>query len=426
MKDSEYLNEMKEIRNLSDSTLKRYENDLGHYTNYHKMTLSELLIEADKDEDERIRMRNRKIKQRLLNFQRHLKDTKLQPSTIKTIMGRVKSFYRIYDIELPNIQSPTIPQTESIQDIPTIEHIKLASSTNYLKHKALILFMSSSGTATAETLGLTIKDFIKATDNYHNQTNIIDVLNTLSKRRDIIPVFTLTRQKTNYNYYTFCSPEATESIVNYLKTRENVSNDSKLFDITQVGLVKVFKRINDKYQWGWKTNRRFFHAHALRKFFATELTKTGIDHLIIEWMMGHSIPQTTAAYYLADPNYLKKEYFRVVNKISVIKVEVYDIKSTEFLKIQKELDVKEERIQKLEEKEEKLLKEVKELDRRLISYEYNVPLDENGLLLDENGVPLDENDDPEELGLKKVSEDENYIETEPGKYDYKPPKKQKK
>jgi integrase len=407
MEDREYLKEIQELRNLSDTTLKRYENDLGHYTKYHQMTLNELLIEAEVEEEERVRMRNRRIKRRLLDFQANLKDRNLEPSTIKTIMSHVKSFYRTYEVELPQIKNPTVPITENIHDIPTIKHIKIATSTNNLKHKALILFMSSSGTGTSETLELTIKDFIIATEDYHNESNIYDVLNTLSKKRDIIPVFTLTRHKINYKYYTFCSPEATEAIVNYLKSRKNINNDSKLFDLTQVGLVKVFKRINDKYQWGWKKNRRFFHAHALRKFFATELTKTGIDHLIIEWMMGHSIPQTTASYYLADPNHLKKEYFRVVNKITVSKIEVYDIKSVEFLKIEKELESNKKEYEQIIQKLKKdFKKEIGDLKRDLLYSEY--------------GTQLNENDDPDDIGLTKVSEDENYIEIKPGVYEQKP------
>lgn len=143
MKDEEYIHEIQQLRNIKDISTKKYEEDLRFYKEYTGMTIEELLNEADNEEDQRIRMRKRKIKQHLLGFQQHQIDLNLQPSTIQTRMSRIKAFYRTYDIEVPQIKPPKIEKTETINDIPTIEHIRKAASTNNLKHRAIILFMVS-------------------------------------------------------------------------------------------------------------------------------------------------------------------------------------------------------------------------------------------------------------------------------------------
>ena len=334
MNDEEYLKELQQLRNLSDSTLNRYKIDLKHYTKYTGMSLEELLEEADDEEEQRIRMRKRKIKTHMLGLQQQLLTYNFEPSTIKTIFSRIKAFYRTYDIEIPQIRTVGKESTETLEDIPTLEHIRVASSTNNLKHKALILFMASSGTGSKETLSITIQDFIDASSDYHHETSIQNVLDVLSNKKNIIPTFHLRRFKTNHNYYTFCSPEASEAIIRYLKTRENLKPESKLFDITGKGLVMVFQRINEKYKWGWKKTRRFFHAHSLRMFFATQLTKAGLDYLIIQWLSGRAVPATTATYFKPSPEKLKKEYMKVVDKVSISKVDVYDVKSEEFAQLE--------------------------------------------------------------------------------------------
>lgn len=57
--------------------------------------------------------------------------------------------------------------------------------------QAVILFMSSSGTAKAEKLSLTVENFLKATEKYYNSKTINDILNKLSNKRSIVPTFIL-------------------------------------------------------------------------------------------------------------------------------------------------------------------------------------------------------------------------------------------
>lgn len=347
MTDDEILKELQDTRGLNKTTLKYYKIDLKIYTDLHKMNLNQLLDEAEEEEEKMVRMRKRKIKKRLLQFLNHLTQENYKPSSIKVMMGHITGFYRTFEIETPKIKLPKIENHETINDIPTKDHIREAIQTRNLKHRAIILFMSSSGTGTYETTKLTVQDFINATWDYHKTDNILEALKILKKKNGIIPTFHLTRIKTNFQYFTFCSPEASEAIINYLISWDDIKPDDLLFKISKDGLGSLFKRINDKYQWGSKGTRRFFHAHSLRKFFATQLTKARIDHLIIEWMLGHSIPPTTAAYYKSDPKELRFQYLQVVDKLSISKVEVHDIKSDDYLKLEKSLEEKDDQIANL-------------------------------------------------------------------------------
>ncbi len=75
-------------------------------------------------------------------------------------------------------------------DLPTRMHIREALEIVSADLEAPILFMSSSGTAKAKTLSLTVGDFIQATAGYYNGGGIGDVLKALDNR-EVVPTFYL-------------------------------------------------------------------------------------------------------------------------------------------------------------------------------------------------------------------------------------------
>lgn len=102
MEDIEIINEYCQERNLKPETVKLKKNVLKNYTKSQNMNLEELLDEADMEEEQGIRMKRRKIKRRLQNFKQYLIDKNLAPRTINTNICNVKSFYRHYEIEVPD------------------------------------------------------------------------------------------------------------------------------------------------------------------------------------------------------------------------------------------------------------------------------------------------------------------------------------
>jgi integrase len=343
----EFCNE----RNLSESSVKHYKCALDKYSFFNGKTTTELIKEADIEEEKGIRPKNRKIGKRLKNFRLYLIKNDASPSTIQTYFTKVKTVYRHFGIEIPYIPPAKMPtgRHERYSDIPTIDDIRqVIESTSNLKHKAIVLFMSSSGTARNETTSLTVQDFITATKDYHNSNNIMDVLNELEGQKEVIPIFEIVRAKTNYLYYTCCSPEATLAIVKFLKSRSILENTDKLFDVNNSGLKAIFNRLNDRNRFekieGSRIN--FFHSHALRKFHATTIEDVDLANSL----QGRKSNPIKESYFKNNPKRLRERYIPYLNKLMINRVETFSIESEEFKTVKRELDTQKKQNTEMEER----------------------------------------------------------------------------
>lgn len=301
-------------RNIKESTVKGYRSAIGKYTDFQCMGIDDLIGEAVGEENLNIPLKSRKIKYRLMDFRNHLLESDLSSNSIKTYFTKILTFYTHFEIELPQLPQFKIdkPYIASYNDLPTKEHIRQALEISSLDMKAVILFMASSGTAKAETLSLTVQDFIDATAEYHSDKNILE---TLEKRNDIIPTFYLKRLKTDKYYYTFCSPEATEMIIKYLKTRNSLKMQDKLFDFTSASLTNKFRQINDSLNWGFKGQYRFFRSHTLRKFHASNINLAGE---YVDALQGRSKNRVHEAYIKTNPVKLKEIYKSAVSNVEIM------------------------------------------------------------------------------------------------------------
>ena len=221
-------------RNVKKSTKKGYESALKNYTRYHNQTIEELISEAQTDEKNKILLKDRNIKKRLLKYRTYLFNSNKSPNTIKTYFTRVKTFYAHFEIEIPKLPDAKYDKIyeTNYMDLPTKEDIRKVLDLVTVDLRSIILFMSSSGTAKAETLSITVEQFITGCKDYHNGGTIEQILETLSKKDNIIPTFYLKRIKTDKYYYTFCSPEAASEIVKYLQVRSDLKLDDPLFNFT--------------------------------------------------------------------------------------------------------------------------------------------------------------------------------------------------
>lgn len=329
--NNDFLQEIKLYKRLEKSTYKRYKTNINEYSTFNGMSMHELIEEAEHEEEIGIILRKRKIKQRLTLFQDHLTKKNLQPSSIISKMAVIKATYRFHEITIPKLPVIKNINYETINDIVTADDIKTAIlNSKSTQTQAMILFMASSGTATNETSRITIHDFIKATEKYHNQkncNNIRNIIEILKERSDVVPTFHLIRQKTNYPYYTFCTPEATKKIIQMLeeryKYREYDENDL-LFDMSTRAICRRFSRLNDKCGFGWKSNRRFFHAHNLRKYFVTTCFNEGLDYITIDFMCGHKLDAIKEAYVKASPEKQKKKYIAFMDNLTFFDKVTYD------------------------------------------------------------------------------------------------------
>lgn len=341
-------------RNLSKETRRRYKTILKKYALFNDMSLEELLDEADKEEINGVRWKNRKLKTRLIEFRKYLYNS-LRSSTAKMYFISVVSFYRHFEIEIHKLPSTSnvnvhSPEPVEFSDIPTKELLqKVINESKNNTFRTVIYFMSSTGLAMIDTLNLTVKDFLTSCN-----VESIDELDNLS---EYVSTFKLKRRKTGKYFYTFATPETTKQIINYIHSKPNVNVGDKLFDISADYLYQLFRKTNDRLGKGRKNNQSLFRSHMLRKYHATTLLNSGLTLEQIDALQGRSKEITHQSYFLDDPKVLKEIYMEHMDKLTIFgdSEEIHELKEKN-RKYKEKFVEQEELIKEIVEAQEKLEK----------------------------------------------------------------------
>lgn len=325
-------------RRVTDTTKNRYVLSLATYCMYNNMSIDDLMKEADDEERANIRVKDRKILKRLNNFRDWMVEQGLQKLTCQTRFNDAKWSYRKRYIDIPELDDDfEYPREKKLKysDLPTtIDIQKAVDGSIALSNKALFLFVASSGTAKREASSLTVQHFIDATKEYHNEIdNIHNVLEILDGRMDVVPLFEVHREKTDYDYYTCCSPEATQAIINLLQSQPIIKNDDPLFYLSYNGIGKAFQRPNHKHNWGKIKNYFYFSSHRLRKRHASIVRDYDLANFLQGRKPSNKIKET---YFLENPNEVKKEYLKHINKLTIYESNYKDIYSEEYEEIMNE------------------------------------------------------------------------------------------
>ena len=348
IKEDPHLIDFLENRHLKPASIDQYTRQLKQYCKFTKKTPTELIEEAEDEEEERIRMKNRKIKKYLQQYVQHLKAENKSPNYITNCMGTIKTFYREFEIELPHLRCNIHDEDKliTIKDIPTKEDIKKVLKYANLRYTAIIKLMMSSGMGQAEVRHLTIDDYLKAHEITNFDMSDIDgLMQLLQEKENNIPIWSIRRIKTGMPYITFSSPESNRAINAFLEDKirkETISKEDILFgfegNVMKAKSVSMyFSRLNDTAGFGWYGRQRFFRSHSLRKFFASTLKNNGFDSLDSEWLIGHKVSKMTEAYIKPDIYRLKKDYLDVLPYLSIEKIKTVTIESDEVKGIKDEL-----------------------------------------------------------------------------------------
>lgn len=325
-----------EDRGSSKKTQSHYIASVKLYQHLNNKSLEELIAEADYEEEERIRWKHRKVRERLIDYRNYLFANKAE-ATAKLYLQDVRTIYKHFEIELqdlPNFNSHQIDKTYEMdyEDLVTTGELIDAYYEANNVTKCIILFALSSGYSKIDLLNLTVADFIKACDKYVQNDELCKQLVELKGQSEVIPTFKGVRQKTDKKFITFCSPECSEHIVQYLLGRDaqirkkyddstddekenlpkQLSCDDKLFDVSESHLNYTFRRINNKLGLGKVGKFTKFRCHVLRKYQASTL----LNFEEIQWtvdeidtLQGRSKDKTHRAYFHDDSEKLWKKYY---------------------------------------------------------------------------------------------------------------------
>lgn len=367
--DEKLLLQFQRERGILTETLYNYKSAIYIYTTLHEMDMYELIEEAETEEEQGIRWKHRKLKQKLLEFRTYLYET-LTITTAKLYLTLIKTFYKHYEIEihdLPSISEKHAKKNPPLlyDDLITKKEIQKTLAISDPKTRAIILFMCSSGCARTETHNITIQDFVDSLQEYIIKNDIYEIIKELGDRNDIVPTFKLKRQKTNQYYYTFCTPEATQSIFSYLKQRKDtLEPDSKLFKFDKKYLSNKFRYMSEIIcEFDKVGGHNKFRTHMLRKFHASNLAK-GKHPLTfeeIDMLQGRKKTGSRPSYFFDDPRHLKKKYIANMEQVTINQeIDTLTLESPEVLEIKKENRKLKENYEKMKEETKKEIMEMLE------------------------------------------------------------------
>jgi len=357
------LNQVHQERNHSTSTQKSYTRAIKYFEKHTGKTLGDLLTIADHEETDNVHWKNSTLKPLLVSYRKYLFDN-YSENTAELYLTAVMTIFRHFEIvigPLPYYSKNNIMKSPMILpgSLPDRDILKQVLELKNPLLKAITLFMSSSGMSRIDTLNLRVIDYINATKEYHEETNIYSAISKMRDSEvDIIPCFQgLVRQKTKREYFTFCSHEAVAAINNYLMSRtDDFNNYSPLFQIHERYLSKVFKKVNDQLGLGNAGRYSRFAPHMLRRYHATQLSSAGMSSDNINLLEGRKVAGVLFESYIRiKPEDLKKEYIQalpylVVEDINRVRTEL-DVANEKNVKLEsenKELREQNERIDKLE------------------------------------------------------------------------------
>jgi len=334
---------------------------MKHYTDFIGMNPDELVEEAEREDDEIRKFKNRKIKTYLAQFKNHL-ESKYAPTTTKMYLTYVSLFYKYHEINIKPVKMekkarPMKGNNKRIEDKGLIAMVLKRAS---VKHKAIILTIISSGLAGEDVRAIPLQAYF---GGYDPETEVC----TLRLRR----------HKTGVDFVTFLNPEATRAINDYLEIRRKSKDSSqqinhdgsgylfildtvkpiysdpeyedkhaKCRELLQSGheeseipaellkykddkeeyrkysryaFLKIFNHLSDRCEiTSPKGEFNVFRAHNLRKFFNQTMQNRNVNHILVETWMGHEIDATNSAYSQYSPAQLET-YMSVMHHLYIDK-----------------------------------------------------------------------------------------------------------
>ena len=323
-----YFEKFCEERDIKEETIKGYQGTINKYTRYQGKNLDDLIQEAINEERERIPQMDRTIKTRFLDFRTFLMHHEnLKMSTVQKHMGNLRTLYSHRGIELPKlppVKAKNVSVKTTYLDLPNRNDISRAIKSTGIRLASMILVMSSGGIGRTECVNMTVGDFIEACKGYYKSETIPEIIDELAHSiEDIVPTFNILRVKTQKRYYAFCSPQATQAVLEWLLLIINqfevegkeLTLEESLWGWDIRDVTYQFTRLNDELNLGYaRDGYRVFRPHNLRKFNSSNI---GLSPETIDLLHGRSQGKIHEAYIKTNPEELKKVYMTALDNVYI-------------------------------------------------------------------------------------------------------------
>ena len=294
------------FRNFIDSidneiTKRSYRYSINYFMNFLRISRYEDLISLSSD--------TKKLEGFIRDYITYMRqDRKLSSATVSVRIAAISHFYEMNDViinwrELKKFKGRHRNITE---DRPyTRDEIKKLVDVAPLRDKAIILLMASSGVRRGAIPFLRVRDITRIDEYKQYKINVY--------------------KKEQESYITYCTPECTKFIEQYMKWRERlgekITPNTPLFrtefdPVLQLnrpqaigveGIAGAIKRlINDtaaRISTGGRTE--IMQTHGFRKFFKTTCINAGMNPLYSEYVMGHRSGLTKSYFKPTDQELLE-------------------------------------------------------------------------------------------------------------------------
>ena len=95
-----------QTRNMKPRTIELRLLQIKDYCKHHNMTPTQIIEEAEEDEDQQIKMKHRKIRKRLITYINHKINNEESPATILSRITSITLLYKTFEIQIPQLPRP--------------------------------------------------------------------------------------------------------------------------------------------------------------------------------------------------------------------------------------------------------------------------------------------------------------------------------
>ena len=305
-----YLEVQTWLRTVSPTTRSNHLAALRKFCEFCAKNPSELILQRDKEIRDPDPNSRTGIRDLILDFREYLEKEGYAPMSIHSKDGAVRGFFRavLGKAGMINVKNYRRWQVALKKDlIPTIEELKRMLDVCNLEEKFRIIFLAQTGLRISDALKLKIGDIQRELE----LGNVPLAIRYLCEKE----------KETVGERITFLASDGVEILKRYLEWRkqigEKLTPDFPLFPsrtrrgtkaLSQVKFNKMLKNIAMKA--GLNGNGKYgrLRAHSLRKFFVTQLTNHGVEDKIVNFFIGHKIPDVDRVYWFRRVEELRKIY----------------------------------------------------------------------------------------------------------------------
>ncbi len=284
----------------SEATEINYKRVWGQYSAYIGMSAKEIVADYEGAND---RTAMRKHARFIRSWIGNLSNSGLTNSSIRVMVGTIKSFYKYTDLPLGHIPHAMGDCVYHNRDISKEEIVQIMTGVK-IREKAFFAVMAQSGLRP-----FTIKQLkLKHLEEFDKIPCKIEVPKEIAKGK-------------YGRYVTFIGSDAIKYIKQYLATRKDLTAESLLFcshfdsnqPINTKDVSRVFKESAQKLKKSGaleyeirKGKPSELRLYNLRKFFRKYANQMGFEN--VNYLMGHTVRGSDANYKPQDPEFYRELY----------------------------------------------------------------------------------------------------------------------